>query len=138
MLIKCPECGKEISNKAKQCIHCGYPLSNENSNFEAIDTIELENFLECPICHTKGNMKTCPVCGYKVGDEIPDIEIIKRKLNEDNEKLKKDLNKTMSTPCCPKCNSTSIQVVPRKWTLLGGFATNKVDLVCNQCGTVVK
>lgn len=25
-LIKCPECGKEISNKSKQCIYCGYPL----------------------------------------------------------------------------------------------------------------
>lgn len=25
-LIKCPECGKEISDKSKQCIHCGYPL----------------------------------------------------------------------------------------------------------------
>lgn len=26
-LIKCPECGKEISDKAPACIHCGYPLS---------------------------------------------------------------------------------------------------------------
>lgn len=25
-LIKCPECGKEVSDKAKSCIHCGYPL----------------------------------------------------------------------------------------------------------------
>ena len=25
-LIKCPECGKEISEKAPACIHCGYPL----------------------------------------------------------------------------------------------------------------
>ena len=25
-LIKCPECGREISNKAPACIHCGYPL----------------------------------------------------------------------------------------------------------------
>ena len=25
-LIKCPECGKEISDKSKQCIHCGFPL----------------------------------------------------------------------------------------------------------------
>lgn len=25
-LIKCPECGKNISDKAYQCIHCGYPL----------------------------------------------------------------------------------------------------------------
>ena len=25
-LINCPECGKEISDMSKQCIHCGYPL----------------------------------------------------------------------------------------------------------------
>lgn len=25
-LIKCPECGKEISDKAPACIHCGYPM----------------------------------------------------------------------------------------------------------------
>lgn len=28
-LIICPECGKEISNKAPACIHCGYPLNND-------------------------------------------------------------------------------------------------------------
>lgn len=27
-LIKCPECGKEISDKSSACIHCGYPLVN--------------------------------------------------------------------------------------------------------------
>lgn len=26
-LIKCPECGKEVSNRAAACIHCGFPLS---------------------------------------------------------------------------------------------------------------
>lgn len=26
-LIKCPECGKEVSSKANACIHCGYPLT---------------------------------------------------------------------------------------------------------------
>ena len=26
-LIKCPECGKEISEKANVCINCGYPIS---------------------------------------------------------------------------------------------------------------
>ena len=25
-LIKCPECGKEISDKAGKCPHCGYPI----------------------------------------------------------------------------------------------------------------
>ena len=28
-LIKCPECGQEISDRAKACIHCGFPLSEE-------------------------------------------------------------------------------------------------------------
>lgn len=27
-LIKCPECGKEISDKSSACIHCGYPIAN--------------------------------------------------------------------------------------------------------------
>ena len=30
-MINCPECGKEISDKAKACIHCGCPI-NEESN----------------------------------------------------------------------------------------------------------
>ena len=25
-LIQCPECGKEVSDKAGKCPHCGYPL----------------------------------------------------------------------------------------------------------------
>lgn len=27
-LIKCPECGKEISDKSEICIHCGYPIKD--------------------------------------------------------------------------------------------------------------
>jgi len=30
-LIKCPECGKEVSDKASACIHCGYPLAEEKT-----------------------------------------------------------------------------------------------------------
>ena len=28
-LIKCPECGKEISSEAKACPYCGYPINKE-------------------------------------------------------------------------------------------------------------
>lgn len=35
--------------------------------------------------------------------------------------------------CCPKCGSTQIQMVPRKWTLTTGVLTNKVDRVCMNC-----
>lgn len=32
-LIKCEDCGKEISDKSDKCIHCGCPISNKvNSN----------------------------------------------------------------------------------------------------------
>ena len=51
-LIKCPECGKEISDRSSQCIHCGYPLSDINrntnevvsSNFVKINGVELPKF----------------------------------------------------------------------------------------------
>ncbi len=29
-LIKCSECGKEISSEAKVCPHCGKPIGNHN------------------------------------------------------------------------------------------------------------
>ena len=39
-LIKCNECGKEISDKAKSCIHCGCPIepliNNEKQNNDSI------------------------------------------------------------------------------------------------------
>ena len=33
-LIKCPECGGQVSDKAPACIHCGYPITSENSNYQ--------------------------------------------------------------------------------------------------------
>ena len=33
-LIKCPECGRDISDKANACVHCGYPLSKVADNAE--------------------------------------------------------------------------------------------------------
>ena len=38
-LITCPECGGKISDKAKVCIHCGYPL--EEMCFENANTFKL-------------------------------------------------------------------------------------------------
>lgn len=36
-MIKCPECEKEISDKAKECIHCGCPIrQNEPQKVEVI------------------------------------------------------------------------------------------------------
>lgn len=46
-LIKCPECGKEISDKAQKCIHCGTTLAiaiKSNAENEIKNTqLEKEN-----------------------------------------------------------------------------------------------
>ena len=48
-LIKCPECGHEISDKSNQCIYCGYPLNSiKNPLYNII-------FLGFPDFNTKCN-----------------------------------------------------------------------------------
>mgnify|MGYP000308901138 FL=1 len=34
-LIKCPECGKEISDKAASCPNCGFPITQRNVTQES-------------------------------------------------------------------------------------------------------
>ena len=51
-LIKCVECGKEVSSSAKVCPHCGIKL----------------NLSPCPECgaRLKGDETVCPDCGYPI------------------------------------------------------------------------
>lgn len=51
-LINCPECGREVSDKAVSCPGCGYPLQKSE-----IPRKEEEE--------TESNGKFCPVCGYE-------------------------------------------------------------------------
>ena len=44
-LINCPECSKEISDKAKNCPQCGFPVQPEKD--------ENEEYLVCPKCLSK-------------------------------------------------------------------------------------
>ena len=46
-LIKCPECGKEISDRAASCPNCGYPIIQETSNISyEEDDFEDDDFEE--------------------------------------------------------------------------------------------
>lgn len=51
-LINCPDCGKEVSDSAKNCIHCGCVLK--------------QNFVKCPECGNEApeGTKTCANCGF--------------------------------------------------------------------------
>lgn len=45
-LIKCPECGGQVSDKAPACIHCGYPLQNKvNDVWNGRDVSKINEFL---------------------------------------------------------------------------------------------
>lgn len=42
-LIKCPECGKEISNRAESCIFCGCPIGSAK---DGVLRVQLSSFLK--------------------------------------------------------------------------------------------
>lgn len=64
-LIKCPECGKEISDKSTACIHCGYPLAVNNNLY----------FLYAPMWTVNNTLRKLlkEVLGY-TDDEIEILE----------------------------------------------------------------
>ena len=60
-LIKCSECGKEMSDHAKQCPHCGCD----------------NNIMFCPECDKQlsNEANFCPNCGHLNGGETINIII---------------------------------------------------------------
>lgn len=57
-LIKCNECGKEISDKAKTCIHCGNPIFKESiKNINKKKWEELSNEDKIKINHYRNRIK---------------------------------------------------------------------------------
>lgn len=46
MIIKCPKCGKNISDLAEKCIHCGYDFKNFEKEKNYIEDVETNIFTE--------------------------------------------------------------------------------------------
>ena len=57
-LIKCPECGHEVSTKAPNCPNCGVPILNNVKRCPTCNTIVLMGVLQCPQCETRFQMQT--------------------------------------------------------------------------------
>lgn len=65
-LIKCSECGKEISDKASACAHCGnpiYPLF-DIEKYEMASNYKVKKCIQCGRNIPKVLSK-CPYCGKK-------------------------------------------------------------------------
>lgn len=121
MLIKCPECGKEVSDKAEVCIHCGYPIMAERVpefNFDS----------ECPVCkkinwhYNKINGRIrCETCGY-VGAVNKQLAKIYDDKQEENpvQESSDPINKPVK-PTCPTCGSTNIERISAGKKLMGSM-----------------
>lgn len=58
-LIKCPECGGQVSDKSEKCIHCGAILIQKEKKY-------------CPDCgaELEEGMDTCPKCGCPIKNAV--------------------------------------------------------------------
>lgn len=150
-LIKCPECGKEISDKSDKCIHCGFPLTETKNTVCNINGKEydlsfiLEFYKEHPDGKVKliSNFMKITNCGLKDAkdiidkiletNEIPKVLILKQ--HESSKKMEED-----NAPKCPTCGSTNIQKISgtKRWLSAGlfGLASSDVgkSMVCRSCG----
>lgn len=138
MLIKCPECGKEISDKSKQCIHCGYPLKSNHTCIINGKEYDLSFVFDENYSYL-----------YKVRDFVQithcDIPTARQYIDKfiEDESLPKYVNvepkqQNSSTTTCPRCGNTTFTPMKKKWSMWAGFATNQVELVCNNCGYKMK
>ena len=59
-LIKCPDCSREVSDRAVACIHCGCPISTITTSF-ANSNISRE------IATNESKTRTCPKCNASQG-----------------------------------------------------------------------
>lgn len=149
MLITCPECNKTISDKAKMCPNCGYPLAENKSTICIINDVEydLQDILD--ILPKVGNKDTdvhpfyivgmirektslTPQASKRLADIILETSSIPAEYNGTIDIYK--INAT-NLPKCPKCGSTSITTGARgvnfTWGLIGASKTvNR----CANCG----
>lgn len=127
-LIKCIDCGKEISDKSNSCPNCGCPTR------ESIKKIETDNqllnnqgklFNTCPLCKKQYESGTlsCDICGYtSIISPIKNAKSVQQK-----------------TPKCPTCGSTNIRKISASRKIAGaiGFGllskTAKSQFECLNC-----
>lgn len=169
-LIKCPECSKEISDKAKCCIHCGYPLeelkNTKDINYENLSinnnkkySVKLTSKGDSSVKVLKVMTENLNIKLTEAKELMDNLSIIKANISiEEAEDLKFKIesfggkvaildqdqtaiyqsSQESKTTRCPRCGGTAFTPVKRKFSILAGFATNKIDLVCNNCGKVIK
>ena len=151
-LINCPECNKEISDKAKSCPHCGYEISTNN----------YDDGEYCPSClkscsKPRDGFDKCPYCKiemkfslrgtfddiYGYGENHPElkespefsIEAYNRRINYVPVEYG-----NISSAKCPTCQSTNIRKIDGvergASIVIFGLFSKKINKTfkCSNCG----
>lgn len=105
-LIKCPGCGKEISDKAKKCVHCGYMMGKKEEKPEIKKPIRggektdvkvsEENGLEKEMAAYKRNLEKeyqDRLSAYKMQTDLD----YQKKLTDAQRKMEAELNDRLSS-----------------------------------------
>lgn len=161
MLIKCPECGKEVSDKANHCIHCGYPLTElqeiqtqTNSIYDCIINgipVNLKSVIN-KLKYNRNQKKYYPLFHIEINrqvklDEMQSAQLLtiirKHGIPESfnngdtvfNCKYNIARRKYGNIPICPRCGSTSIATTNKGFSIATGFiGSGKPMNTCQICG----
>lgn len=134
----------------KHCKNC-QKNNSKTTCWGYLDLSSFENTTICPICGSD-DLDTIDIsiedfsmiC--KISEDISFLEAMIELKQKDPIEFQLKMSQFKATQSqikiveeesnqvkCPKCNSTNIQIVPRRWSLLTGFMTNKTDRVCVNC-----
>lgn len=144
MLINCPECNHQISDKAKVCPNCGFPVSIENhcningADYDLTEILDLIHKGEDPVICIR------QITGMQYLDAQQLYIIIKNnnRIPENYTPQHSDVtprDSISSKPKCPYCKSYNIKrldVIDRGLSIgLVGFASNKIgkSYQCKAC-----
>lgn len=143
-LITCPECGKQISDKAEHCIGCGYPLKymadQESPQIQEDTRTELEKLVDEIYARNENMHVAIKELRQATGMDFPTADDIIRKKyrgmtwKEEKEALKRRRKTSMrftdlhlaKVVRCPKCRSVSISYQEK--------GNGKGYAVCLNCG----
>lgn len=145
MLIKCPECGNEVSDKSEKCIYCGLPMNK--SNCCIINGVEYDLSDELQMILNNGGIASVihPLrMKYKLSlEDAMELYNIMNSTKEipatfDQQNVSPSTMPTI--PRCPVCQSTNIRKISGiskagSVALFGIFSVGKVSKQwhCNNC-----
>ena len=127
-LIKCPECGKEISDKSPACIHCGFPLELlKSSPSSGIDETTVEK-------DTDKDVEDDTLCEKGYSLELLDYGNKKVQVANATDSYTEKIK-------CPICGSPDIKKLSSKsktgsialWVIFSREADKQWR--CNSCGS---